>query len=377
MRVALINPKGYLDSNRWMPLGLLRLATVLSSNHDVKLLDEEVFNVEADEIDGADVVCVSGMSHQQEGMKKWARLACEKEKQLIVGGIHTTLTDESFAGAAIVKGPGDEILPRLLDSLPVEGVFEARWPANLDSIPFPDRKKFGWERYGEKFQNRPAIRVLGAVGCPFACKFCCNRSLSGGKLILREPEAIAAEIESSRRDLGFEVVVFAMSVFSVKKSWAERMCGLLKDLGVNWVGTTRVDLVDRELLELFKSSGCIHLGFGVESGSDEILRIMQKGTTKAQARQAFSWAREVGLPTLAMFMTHVPGETLETLRETLEFAKELAPPLGCTFQRFSPLPGSEFYDELDKWGKVIERRGDRGEFGPIGFIANAFIGIEK
>jgi radical SAM superfamily enzyme YgiQ (UPF0313 family) len=72
-----------------------------------------------------------------------------------------------------------------------------------------------------------------------------------------------------------------------------------------------------------------------------------------------------------MFMTHVPGETSDSLAATRRLAEELAPPLGSTFQRFSPLPGSEFYDELEKWGKVQDRREELG-FGPVAFIPEAF-----
>ncbi|GAG52131.1 unnamed protein product, partial [marine sediment metagenome] len=211
-------------------------------------------------------------------------------------------------------------------------------------------------RYRERVGDLPAIRVVGARGCPFACKFCCNPALTNRRFQFRKPESVAAEIAAAQEELGIKAVVFAMSDFTLNRNWTEQVCEKVGALGVKWKATTRDDLVDRELLRLMKESGCVALGFGVESGSDRVLAILGKGTTTAQARQAFAWAREVQLPTFAMFMTHVPGETPESLAETQRFAKELAPPLGSTFQRFSPLPGSEFYDELETWGKVVDRR---------------------
>jgi len=373
MKVAFINPRGYLRADPWMPLGAVQLATILASRYGVSFFDEEQFDVDERQVQDADVLCITGMSHQAEGVKSWVRRGLAWNKRVVVGGVHATLASEDFEGAIVVSGPGEEIIERVVEDSWDSPHYVSPPVQDLDAFPFPDRQRFGWSRYGERMGDVPAIRVIGARGCPFACKYCCNRKLTHGRLQLRKPEAIAQEISDAKRHLGIGAVVFAMSVFTVNRSWTEEMCAKLATLGVRWKATTRVDLVDQELLRLMKKSGCVALGFGVESGSDRILEILGKGTTTDQARHAFAWAKQEQLPTFAMFMTHVPGETTESLEATKQFAEELAPPLGSTFQRFSPLPGSEFYDELGKWGVVVNRRDDLG-FGPVAFIPKDFEG---
>lgn len=372
MKVAFINPKGYLQSEPWMPLGAVQLATILAARHNVSFFDEEQFAVPERLVQEADVVCITGMSHQADGIKSWARRGREWGKLVIVGEVHATLTREVIHDAIMVRGPGEEIVEGIVGGTEQGSCYSATPIQDLDAFPFPDRRRFGWTRYQERMDGIPAIRVIAARGCPFACKYCCNRELTHGHLQLRKPEAIAEEIAAAQNQLGVNAVVFAMSVFTVNRRWAEDVCERLAPLGVKWKATTRVDCVDRELLRMMEKSGCAALGFGVESGSDRVLTILNKHTKTSQARQAFAWAKEVQLPTFAMFMTHVPGETPETLETTRRFAEELAPPLGSTFQRFSPLPGSAFYDELEIWGKVVSRQKGAG-FGPIGFIPTAFV----
>ena len=372
MNVAFINPKGYLQSEPWMPLGAVQLATILSARHNVSFFDEEQFAVPDGQVQEADVVCITGMSHQADGIVSWARRGREWGKRVIVGGVHATLARERIHDAIVVRGPGEEIVEEIVGGTEADSCYSAPPIQDLDAFPFPERRRFGWTRYQERMDGLPAIRVIAARGCPFACKYCCNRRLTKGRLQLRKPEAIAEEIAEAKDQLGIKAVVFAMSVFTVNRRWAQDMCERLAALGAQWKATTRVDCVDPELLRTREKSGCAALGFGVESGSDQILEILDKGTTTAQARQAFAWAKEAQLPTFAMFMTHVPGETPETLETTKRFAQQLAPPLGSTFQRFSPLPGSAFYDELDKWGEVVDREEGAG-FGPIGFIPNGFV----
>ena len=369
-----MNPRGWLKAEPWMPLGAVGLATLLSRRHEVSFVDEERFGgVGAEVIEDADVVCITGMSHQAEGIRLWASRARLMGKWAIIGGVHATLSDDTFEEATVVVGPGERVIGEMVDK---PGRWSSRhWALPLmspDAYPWPDREMFRWGEYRERMGGLPAIRVVGARGCPFRCKFCCNRELTGGKMKHRLPHEIEAEIRDGIARLGIKAVLFAMSAFTVNKTWAAGMSSRLGRLGVKWKATTRVDLVNREVLRAMKDGGCAGLGFGVESGDDAVLRVIGKGTTVAQAREAFAMCREVGLPTWAMFMTHVPGETPGSLRRTRMLAEELAPPLGATFQRFSPLPGSEFWGRgLEKWGRTTVDR-QAGGFGQVGFVPAAF-----
>ncbi len=372
MRIAFVNAEGWLRPGPWMPLGAVALCTLLARRHDVTLLDAEQFPVPDSAARDADLICVTGMSHQARGVAAWVGRARAWGKPVIVGGVHASISPREIAGAAVVAGPGEPVIERIVEDgagAPAK-ILQVPELDDPDRFPVPDRRRFGWDRYRETLDGLPAIRVLGGRGCPYACRSCCNRGLTGGRVRLRAPAAIAEEIRRAQGELGIRGVDFALSVFSHDRTWALELCERLARLNVAWKATTRVDRVDLELLVAMRRSGCVALGFGVDSGDDRILRVLRKGITAEQARAAFALAREACLPTFARFMTHVPGETPETLARTRRFAAELAPPRGATFQRFSPLPGSPFDAELEQWGQVTERAD--GGFGPRGFVPWAF-----
>lgn len=368
MKVAFVNAGGSLAAESWLPLGAVQLCTILAREHDVEFWDEERWPVDEAAVRRADVICLSGMSHQRGGVTRWLERARAWERPVLVGGVHAWLRPDDFPGAVVVAGPGEAVIADLVnDPRPERArVLRPPCPDDPDRFPAPDRARFGWARYGESWGGRPAIRVLGGYGCPYGCRFCCNRALSGGRSRLRSPAAIGEEVRRARAELGITAVVFAMSVFTLDRRWALALCEELRPLGVTWKATTRVDRIDGELLRAMREAGCDALGFGVESGDDGILRILNKGIRVEQVRTAFALAREAEVPTFALFMTHVPGETPDTLARTRRLATELAPPLGATFQRFSPLPGSVFWDEMEQWGEVTLPQADA--FGPVGFV---------
>ena len=235
MKIAFINPKGWLQAEPWMPLGAVQLATILAAKgHDVRFFDEEQFHIPEREVHEADVICITGMSHQAEGIELWACRGRSWGKRVIIGGVHATLAPGEFEGATVVSGPGEEVIESALVASETSRIV-APPVDDLDAFPFPDRKCFGWARYRERlgvriprrlfrparyqgpFGHLRAIRVVAARGCPFACKFCCNPALTNRRLQLRKPEAIAAEIAAAQKELGIKAVVFAMSDFTLNR----------------------------------------------------------------------------------------------------------------------------------------------------------------
>jgi anaerobic magnesium-protoporphyrin IX monomethyl ester cyclase len=126
------------------------------------------------------------------------------------------------------------------------------------------------------------------------------------------------------------------------------ICRLINERGlekeVEWIAQCRVDTVDREMLEAMKAANCGYILFGVESGSPEMLKRMKKGITLDKVRHAFKLTREVGIKTQAFFLFGMPGETQETIRQTIEFAKEINAS-STQFAVAIPHPGTALYDE--------------------------------
>jgi len=123
--------------------------------------------------------------------------------------------------------------------------------------------------------------------------------------------------------------------------------GLHKE--VEWIAQCRVDTVDREMLEAMKAANCGYILFGVESGSPAMLKRMKKGITLDKVREAFALAKLVGIKTQAFFLFGMPGETPETIRETIEFAKELCAS-STQFAVAIPHPGTALYRECKENG---------------------------
>jgi len=130
-----------------------------------------------------------------------------------------------------------------------------------------------------------------------------------------------------------------------------KICELIKkrNIEVKWICQCRVDSVDEEMLKEMKEAGCHYMEFGVESGSQEMLDAMKKGATLEAARNAFALCKKIGLKTQAYFLFGVPGENKETFRQTVEFAKELAPD-SAQFALAIPHPGTELYQVCEEKG---------------------------
>jgi radical SAM superfamily enzyme YgiQ (UPF0313 family) len=172
--------------------------------------------------------------------------------------------------------------------------------------------------------------------------------LYGHKFRARSAENVVDEIEEAVRVYGHDEIYFDDDTFTIDRQRVMDICRLIQERGleeeVEWIAQCRVDTVDREMLEAMKAANCGYILFGVESGSPQMLKKMKKGITLDKVRHAFKLAREVGIKTQAFFLFGMPGETQETIRETIEFAKELNAS-STQFAVAIPHPGTVLYTE--------------------------------
>jgi radical SAM superfamily enzyme YgiQ (UPF0313 family) len=160
------------------------------------------------------------------------------------------------------------------------------------------------------------------------------------------------EIEELVRRFGIKGVAFHDELFLANKKRAYDFCDRLEAMGLKWACQGRVNLVDLELLKRMKQAGCIEIGFGVESGSQKILDSMCKHIKVKQSEQAIQDAVEAGIRPTVQMMYGYPGETLQTLNETVKLFERL-PFVGDTkLAMTTPLPGSELYDEVVQKGLI-------------------------
>lgn len=238
---------------------------------------------------------------------------------------------------------------------------------DLDSLPFAARDLFPNERYRAITIARPFATMVTARGCPYSCRYC-GQSASHERYRARSAESVFEEVRFLAGQ-GFKEVIFFDETFTVDRERIALLCTRLVGAGVRipWTCRTRVDLVDRELLELMRSAGCRRLQMGIESGSPEILRKMGRRIDLAQVERGFALAEEVGFERRGYFMLGYLDETEEQAAQTVDLACRMRLD-WASFSRVIGLPATPLYEEMmargllpaDFWREyTLLRFGDR------------------
>jgi anaerobic magnesium-protoporphyrin IX monomethyl ester cyclase len=218
---------------------------------------------------------------------------------------------------------------------------------NLDTLPPPARHLLPNESYKMPFfEDEPFVTVIPTRGCPFGCTFCRAGGVWGRRVRVRSVENVLAEIRTIIEQLGIRNIIFMTDSLTLNRKWAMEFFRSIPDAGLSfdWICNSRVDAVDADMLHLMKRAGCRLISYGVESGSQEILERCKKGIKPDDAVRAIEATRRAGIISMAYFVLGLPGETRETIEQTIQFAKRLNPDY-VNFHVATPFPGTEFYDE--------------------------------
>ncbi|KAF0127103.1 MAG: Fe-S oxidoreductase [Elusimicrobia bacterium] len=189
-------------------------------------------------------------------------------------------------------------------------------------VPVPRHELFSGYDYRHPFvRSRRFATVLTDYGCPFHCSFCVMGTL-GFKS--RTPASVMTELEHIK-SLGIKEVLFHTQTFGARKEEARELCRRMisAGLGLGWTCFSRVDVADPELLSLMREAGCHTVIFGVESGSDEILKKYGKGYTRGQIISAIDHCAAIGIETVGTFILGLPEETHETMERTLDLLRTI------------------------------------------------------
>ena len=222
---------------------------------------------------------------------------------------------------------------------------ERAFQQDLDTLPFPSRHLIDNRLYRRPDTDAPQTTVVTSRGCPFRCVFCLSRVVAGSKPRVRSSENVLAEIRECIERFGIRDFLFRSDTFTARRPWLLELCEALENSGlkIRWACNSRVDTLDKEMLEAMKEAGCWLIAFGLESGSQKMLDIMKKGISKQQIREAMTLCKQVGMKKSVYFLLGLPWETEETFRETVSFAKELSPDFIEFFYTY-PFEGTELYE---------------------------------
>ena len=376
LKIALVNPNQSAAYSQ-PPLGLALIAAVLErEGYQVTVLDANALNLQPEAVvplvSNADIIGLTAMTPTINTAIAIARhlKKAYPDLPIVLGGAHATLLPEETLATAleidiIVRGEGEgtiiELLPALEGKNPLNEIAGISYrkdgevvsnPArskmvDLDSLPFLAYHLLPWQRYKPHpplGRALPFAVIVTSRGCPYRCAYC-SKPVFGNKFRAQTPERVVEELAYYQDRLGIKEFAFYDDVFTLDKQRAHAIAEeiIKKELKIHWTCETRVNLVDRELLRHLKQAGCYSIAYGIESGSPEILRALDKDITLEQAAEAVRLSRAAGLQTIGYFMIGSPGESPETIKQTIQFAKKLK----LDFAQFAvttPFPKTKLYD---------------------------------
>ena len=233
----------------------------------------------------------------------------------------------------------------------------------IDACPLPDRESFDHKKYQEMnlgYSGKKKAFIMMSYGCPFSCDFC-SKPIFGSEVRFRSLDRVFEEI----RDIisyGYDELWIADDFFTYDVQFLENFCDRLIDEGrpISWSCLSRVDCVDDRIAKVMKSAGCSRVYLGIESGNDDVLKLMNKKINLATVVKGVEIFKNNGIDCVGFFIVGYPGETVETIEETFAFALSL----GLDHISFNvpyPLPGSKLYERVsdisdDDWNMEKETR---------------------
>lgn len=412
MRIMLIDPPFYRFMgyyNRYFPLGLVFLGTVLrEAGHEVVVYDADC-NRDSTDVDYSrlperypsyvaglntpghaawddlrsvlrawqpELVGLSGFTPKFGAAARVAEIskADDPDRPVIIGGPHATLCPEEILHIsphidAAVIGEGEATILELCKHFgghrgkPPDAVAGVAFRANgsiartperrrtrtLDEFPLPARELLlGQATYTPEDMGL----LMTSRGCPFACAYCAI-TVWGRRMAYRSVENVVTEMRRVKARYGTRQFAFKDDTFTLNRRRVVELCERLiaERLDVNWDCNTRVNLVDEPLLRLMRRAGCNEIKFGIESGSDRVLGILDKGITRDDARRMARLMRKVGLLWSGYFMMGLPGETAADVRQTLDFMYELQPNFAA-IAVYEPFPKTAMFEDGVRRGLV-------------------------
>jgi len=376
MRTLLINPPYPYSEFPIMPMGLLYVGAVLENQgYEVEVLDLLVSKYSKDKIarkleqykpDVVGVTCVTMNYPAASEILKYCK-SLDDAVTTLIGGPHVTFAPvETLAEAPwidiVVRGEGEETILDIVSRKKPENIpgiayrsdgihltGERRLIENLDALPLPARHLFPLSRYHALAAH---CSLITGRGCPFNCIFCVGSKMGGRRARFRNPRLVVDEIERGLA-LGFEEVNLEDDLFTLNHRHLNAICDEIMGRGLkfNWSVFARVDTVDAEVLRRLKEAGCNWVCYGVESGNQQILDTVKKRITLDKVRESVKLAKDAGINVLASFILGLPGETRETMMQTVEFAQELQTYYG--FHVMAPFPGTEVREKAEEYGVEI------------------------
>ena len=387
------NKKSVFASGIEIPLSLLYLSAfcekkdLISDVIDLRLHNNpaEALKEKIKEFDPA-IVGITAFTCEIESAHETAKIVKEINDTIptVIGGIHAsalpinTITQYP-AFDIVVIGEGENTIYEIAcnmqkneDIFKIPGIcFQHKGETSitkprefiqdLDEIPFPNRHKVDIHKYKPNiitgnYLSLPTTGIIAGRGCPYGC-YHCSKGVWGKTIRYRRARNIMSEIKHCIETFGIHDFRFFDDILTLKNGPIYELCELIIESGlkITFNCYSRLDQIDEKLLKLMKNAGCYHIKYGVEFGTEKALTISNRRTTLEQAQNIIPMTKKLGIITKGNFMMGIPGETVEDIEKTIDFAKKLSPDL-VSFGLFQLFPGSRFHKEVvEKRNKEMEK----------------------
>jgi radical SAM superfamily enzyme YgiQ (UPF0313 family) len=355
MKVLLINPgteMRHKQFNREPPQGLLYIAANLEKKgHAVQILDLPRQKLKLENPDLIGITCLTNTFNRAISILKEIKEQLPGVKT-VIGGPHASFMPEESLGTGVVdyviKGEGEESLLNLGE----EKIIQTK-PIDLNKLPLPARHLL-----------KRKYDVAGVVvnrGCPFKCIYCVRQKLFS-VCRLRDPVSLQQELKQIKQ-LDYQYFNLYDNL-NISSEHAVEVCKSIHQSGVNlpWGCELRADHLTYNLAQLLAKTGCRAIGVGVESGSEKVLKIINKNQNPKLVKKGIENAKKAGLIVQAYFVLGLPGETWETFKQTLQYLQSL--PLDpeqdkIDFFIATPYPGSDLWEKQQELGiKILTKNWD-------------------
>jgi len=373
-------------------LGIFYLAGMLEKQElDVNVIDMFDMSFEDTEViirkEKPDIVGITSLTDTRFSALTVAKLIKKIDRKIItvLGGSHPTFFPEQMLRHYpeidyIVLGEGEytflELVKAIYEKKGVRNISGIAFRENdstvitsprervknLDEIPFPAHHFIQWERYTPsgvdlqdwKTNNRKYGAISTSRGCPYNCTYCSVIAFWGRQYRCRTPQNVVNEIEILYKQFGVDLIGFNDDIFTLRMDRVIEICKEIvkRKIKIQWTCATRVNFVSKEMLIWMKRSGCSGIYFGVESGSEKILKNIRKNTSIEQILNAFKLCKEVDIPTGMGIMIGNPGENNETVRETIRLMDKINPVGGPGLNILMVYPNTEVYELAKKKGFI-------------------------
>lgn len=393
MKVLLINPPYNIEEYygklaklafAFPPVGLLYLASFIRSRgHQVKIYDFQVFEQDFEEFllnfspDIVGITCQTALVYTT--LRLSALIKQKRNIPIVVGGVHPTFRPYDLISDKnidfVIKGEGEVTLDGLLSALMNKADFSTikglvykidnkivensnrELLKDIDILPFPALDLIPIEKYhvsSDLYFGKRTVLLSTARGCPFNCSFCAIKVIFSKTIRYRKLESIFAEIDYYVKNYKADSLFIMDDVFTLNRKRVIEFCNYLIDKyngSIVWWAQTRADCIDQDILRLMQRSGCKILSFGVESGVNRLLKIINKNINLRQVKEAVKMVKKSGISPRGSFILGLPTETFFDSIKTICFA------LTNQFDRIkiglaTPYPGTELWELAVKEGKI-------------------------